>query len=399
MYNGRKIIWIGLLMAALLCVIAGCAGEKPVIITTTRTEPSQTQTQPQTQTTAPDTAQAARVTAMMRDYAAIVGRLEQYTPGESTFHVSNGDRSESYSGDEAFRYCYERLLELEELDSFLTPGGWLTYMKTSQHPNLDRQYYLDQFTILQDVCVRMDYVKHFADPQKKPETEEAYVYWHYYPDGSVAYIENGVGRLFWLEHYAWFTSADLLWDYDDSGRIRYGYFGTITQQRLTLIPTYDESGRLIREEQYRPKTDETERVYTYEYDENGNLIRLVMTEPNGLDYVMECIYDNRGRLVRQVVVQNYDRPLRSQYDCYYDENGNLFAVLGGGGGWAYYFTYDEQGRLLSRKRYEQMIFQEDGSFQPLPGSGYYEEVFVYGDKYIYGECTILPMPDRSGQKG
>lgn len=380
-----------LLLAAMLLVGAGCGGQ----ITT---ESSTTQS-----TATADSEQEAYIRAMMWDYFEIVRKLDQYTPGDTAFHVSTGDRSKSYSGNEAFQYCYARLQELAELDPWLNIDSWRKYMGSADLPNFDRLAYLEKFAVLEDVCLQMNYTTYYADPQIPTLIKERYALWEYNPDGTVVYIGNGVAHWDPLQRYRDYTFADLIWAYDENDRVSYGYFGTLTEMRTMLVPEYDHAGRVIREEIWRPDSGNTECVISYTYDEDGRLHRMEVDA--ALLYITEYFYDE-GKLIREVKDECNDegRVLRRvEVEYTYDSEDCLSWTLSTISGAGYngvelvvwgmnldYYVFDDQGSMLTVKKYTQVTCCEDGSVEPTPGYDWHEENYIYGDKYIYGEYTLIP---------
>lgn len=349
--------------------------------------------------------------AMARDYEVIAAKLDSYRPGEA-FHVYNADRTESYSDNDGLRYCYERLVELEEVKAWLDKKEGNHYDPPFAISSLECASYLKKFTVLEDVLLQVDYVMHYADTTKRPETTQAYAVWHYYADGKVCYIENGVWRLTQLGLYRNITFADLFRAYDENGRASYSYFGKLNQYNVVMIPTYDDEGKLISEELIRLQTGETENMINYEYDDLSRLTRVTVHYSDmGYDYYrITYTYDDHGRLLREVadtmnteIIDGVQYPHNSQVlDYFYGEDGVLRQTLCTYTLWSqsnpvepevqaenlWLYAFDEQGRLLSRKIYEYVTHNANGTVQPTVGAGCYEEVYVYGDKYIYGDYEI-----------
>lgn len=348
------------------------------------------------------------IKAMMKDYAYIVGKLDYHDPMGSNFSVHTGDYSEYYHGNEALRYCYERLQELEVLDPWLNEKAWNKYCYASNMPNFDRQAYLDKFYIVEDACVQMNYITHYQEESYDAYAQNAYVRWHYNPDGTVVYVENGTWRWYEMRHYGIVTGGDLIRIYEDNRMFCYGYFGTPDTAHLQLLPTYDADGRLIREEIWGITTGIQEYEISYEYDQNDLLVHIRIESDAREDYIFNYTYDAYGRITGEELKQTDDYGTYQLWEVayFYDVYGRLdWALLtstqlpSSAQGeeprfWEeiWDFSLDEQGRVVNRKIYKSVTHNQDGTLQPNPGGDWYEEIYVYGDVYVYGEYTLLPLP-------
>lgn len=410
--------WIACIVtvATMLCLL-GCnpSGYDPTKTTAGTTLP---QTLPTTQTiasgdTVPPTAATVPtseaeikdytyIAARLRDYFEIVRKLDQYTPGD-TIHVSTGDRSRSYSGNEALRYCYETLLELEAMDPWLNQTSWQEIMVGYSTINLDRQSYLDRFAVAEDVLLQMDYEEIYGGSNSQEER----VVWHYDQAGRVYYIYNGIEHLDQYRTYRKIAPAHILFCYDENGIISTACFGQKYALVSYLTPTYDEMGRVVTEIY-------THQVYThridYSYDEAGRLIRKVLYEDvsvedaqypwpgDGYYWITEYTYDEAGKLLQETETgwfHNYWQGFEwawnvvtTQYS--YDANGLPVSALRTyqsghpndvTAEWSestesYAYTWDSQGRLLTR------TITNDRQ-------GWIEE-YVYGNYYSFDEFEVIP---------
>ena len=105
---------------------------------------------------------------------------------------------------------------------------------------------------------------------------------------------------------------------------------------------YDENGNLIK--CILTNYKEEKGVYDYTYDENGNLVKKISVLTNGNMETVEYTYDDNGRLVKEYAIS------RITVEYKYDEKGNLIEKIN-----TYLpddsesinrYTYDENGNLI-----------------------------------------------------
>lgn len=368
------------------------------------TVPTTLETLPATQ---PEIADYTYIKAKLADYFEIVRKLDQYTPGD-ILHVSTGDRSKSYSGNEALRYCYETLLELEAMDPWLNEESWNRIMAGYSLINLDRASYLARLAVAENVLLHMNYEEIYGGSSAQKER----VVWHYNADGRVYYIYNGVEHLEQYRTYRRIAPSHILFRYDENGIVSNACFGQKHALVSYLTPIYDASGRVITEIY-------THAVYThrieYSYDEAGRMTKKVLYEDvstedpqypwpgDGYYWITEFTYDDAGKLLQEVETGYFHNSqegfewawsvVTTQYQ--YSSDGVLeSAVRTSRSGhpndihfqWSesvenYAYTYDDQGRLLTRT---------------VTGDsrGWVEE-YIYGDYYAFGEFEVnLPEIEK-----
>lgn len=162
---------------------------------------------------------------------------------------------------------------------------------------------------------------------------------------------------------------------------------------------YDENGRLTELRLVETKDgSSSEKITTYEYDEEGNLIGGQRETPGGslFDCVYEC--DNMGRLVERLETGDGETQLTEVYSyadgSYNPEHSvqetprNKYEID---------YTFDDRGRLVKEHLIHskgemdfRWIYEIVGEITESPET---TEALVPGDKWEYFEdCSLLPIP-------
>lgn len=411
--------WMAFVVWILVLSLVGCrASDMGNTQPSNTTDPTRAPTQASTEDTQTEPTQNMdeRITALMYDYNEIVGKLDLYTYG-GVIQISTGDRSQDFSGNEAMAYAFHKLTELEEIDPWLNEADWAERVYPGYYPNFDRQSYLDRFTVLEDVLLRVEYASYHENGNNITRQTDWVVY-NYNPDGTVCYIENGVWHLDEFYIYSHITHADMFYCYDENGELLKMYFGAPDDYRLTLTQTYDAAGRLTAE--HFAKEEVTHRI-EYTYDEAGRLIQTVLYENVNWDpdlslrYVTDYAYDDSGRLIwEEERYMNYDSNGEPAYinhgrtlEYSYDDGGKLASTVLTGCVYTLVdsdthevelfstsvsnirYAYDEAGRLVTRTVVELPTVYADGP-DPTMEEVTLVETYVYGDCYLFDQLVVEP---------
>jgi hypothetical protein len=163
---------------------------------------------------------------------------------------------------------------------------------------------------------------------------------------SFEYEENGNIIKQIMTNYTAETVDFFDYIYDSNGkRIRANYTGA-DGYLLYYTFVYDNEGRLISQKY------EEENGYKYDYnltyDENGNIIREeYVINGESVIYNIDCIIDEKGRLVKEVCTYPDDSQESMEYT--YNEKGYLIKEvykMYDGNQTVYDFTYDEHGNVI-----------------------------------------------------
>ncbi len=117
--------------------------------------------------------------------------------------------------------------------------------------------------------------------------------------------------------------------------------------------TYDANGNIIKEIRYNPKTPDDKIEYTYTYDDKNNRTTYSVTN-NGITDTdkFTYVYDEAGRMLEKTTVTYTGSENKTTYE--YDANGNQIKVSwidkdGNIGGYIEH-TYDEDNNLIKTVR-------------------------------------------------
>ncbi len=140
--------------------------------------------------------------------------------------------------------------------------------------------------------------------------------------------------------------------------------------------TYDENGNLIKEVRYNPEEPDNKTEYTYTYDEKNNRTTYSVTN-NGITDTdkFTYVYDEAGRMLEKTTVTSTGSENKTTYE--YDANGNQIKVSwidkdGNIGGYIEH-TYDEDNNLIKTVR----LYSDRNNEMP------------YTVNYTYNENGIL----------
>ena len=346
---------------------------------------------------------------MMLKYHRIDYALKQCkAEGPMDVRVSLDSQNGKLNGNEALKYCYEQLIELEALDPWLNRASWEKYAPDLTMPKFDRKAYLEQFTIVEDVLLRMEKGEYGSIHR-----EEDFVRYFYNHDGTVNHIYGWAEKVAWLKYLGKRIGSNYYYGYDENGRVNLFWYGDHYKALGSMVPSYDEQGRLTglhsKERYYNCFYNEDGRLSKVEYgdaflwdgdevtyysvqsweltytcDENGRVTRLVEREDNGegngyFVEISDYTYNEAGQAIAaDWVVQWWDD----------NKDGD---VLDSVSRRQRVFTYDDKGRLLSETVYSGENVTEDG--KPVIPADATTYTYVYGDQYVFGEYKIA-KPDK-----
>lgn len=165
----------------------------------------------------------------------------------------------------------------------------------------------------------------------------------------------------------------LTYSYDDHGSL----IRTITSYRddedyvTNYQHTYDSLGNIIKTVK---SEDGEERVYTYVYDGDGNLVNETITAHDGYFCSRTYTYDESGNLIEE---RTEESNFSEVTDYLYDDKGNLVKktrTSSYGFSGSYEFTYDKCGNVT------QISYSDSNDYG-------YTEVYKYDSHGNAVECT------------
>ncbi|KAH9510115.1 hypothetical protein Btru_043506 [Bulinus truncatus] len=120
---------------------------------------------------------------------------------------------------------------------------------------------------------------------------------------------------------------------------------------------YDEQGRVIKKTRIGADGDDGSE-YEYEYDEHGNLIKERKkkgNKPGDEDKEYEYVYDKDGKLIKKIRKGKGGDDSGSEYEYEYDEHGNIIkekrkGKKPGEEDKEYEYVYDKDGKLIKKIR-------------------------------------------------
>lgn len=389
-----------LLIVVLLLHICGCSLSGPAA-----TLPQETTTP---ETSDPTEPPILAPVADMELYADIILSINRYlNRGIDDFHFDTPEGA--LHGNDALKYCYEQLVAMEAIDPWLNEESWRECDPSRSMPNFDRTGYLDKFTIVENVLLRIDHTD--TDAGGLENSKDGYVIWYYNPDGTVNHIYRGTEHLPQYKYYRFMIMSDIFFFYDTAGQVSNICFGDRHDLRSVVTPVYDSDGRLIVDNK---KSRGEEMQYRYTYDTEGRLIKVeIESDPVGRRDVYdrwEISYtcDPDGKVTSKVETYIHfngskdDIRVSETTNYTYDSQGRVSEAMIKKERWELgqkgfnvvtsntnrcYYTYDTQGRVLTETYYHGDILNEDGSVGS-PGKEFKKDTYVYGDCYVLGDYNL-----------
>ncbi len=383
----------------------------------------ESETQTETETIDPEQVEKERIIVQMNLYREIAESLERHQYGDriaisaESYDLIYGSFGCVYENNEALKYAYHKLIELEELDSLLNEEDWNRYVPYGSIPNFDRKSFLEKFYIVEDVPIKITCETSYDDADIR--IDEDWVTFHYNPDGTLCYIDNGVENLDEYRLHRKASFQDLYYHYENDKIVKM-YFGEYEDKSAHWVCEYDKEGRLKAE--YIAGNPILDRI-DYTYNKSGQLIQSVMycqmdfieeIYPSlGQGYFTDYTYDENGLLIKKeekmMQCTEDGKPRYCHYsniwEYSYDTSGKVVsAVLTGR---AYLetdseqnlvklsslstsyitYTYDDAGRLVTKTTVD--MPREEYDIPDYVGQKRVQvETYIYGDYYSYGQCNI-----------
>lgn len=183
--------------------------------------------------------------------------------------------------------------------------------------------------------------------------------------------------------------------YDSQGVLQRTYSSTDLTAFFTFH--YDEEGRLVEKRLFRAGNAEPEAVCTYKYDKNGNCTRY--QDENGKVSTFKYTYDDNGTVLTGPRVEFMPEgtiisdTIRYTYE--YDDQGRVIRMAGqqtNGKDISYEFIYDDQGRVVKVTNVmpegnvtEEHRYEGDRLIERLETlkDGTTVQTYTYGTRYIF----------------
>ena len=183
--------------------------------------------------------------------------------------------------------------------------------------------------------------------------------------------------------------------YDAQGVLQKIY--SSTDMKVFFTCHYDEAGRLVEKRQFRTGETEPMAVCTYKYDKNGNCTRY--QDENGKVSTFKYEYDESGVILTGPRVEYLPEgalvgdTIRYTYE--YDDQGRVIRMAGqqtNGKDISYEFIYDDQGRVVKATNVmpegnvtEEYHYEGDRLVQKSETlkDGTTVQTYTYGTRYIF----------------
>lgn len=194
-------------------------------------------------------------------------------------------------------------------------------------------------------------------------------------------------------------STKLIWDYPDIDDVdvteysdfvidEHGRLAYYKEGRLGNTLEYNDSGLVVRE-----IPDTSGRIWGYEYDDNGYMIRSTNTSPKDPDDVRvnEMVNDEMGNQVERY----FNGELIYSYENQYDEDGRLILLsktdAEDGDTLTWEFEYDALGRIVTRT---ETNYNGDGTLDSA-----YTTACTYDDMGYLTRSETEKTYDEDGETG
>lgn len=258
---------------------------------------------------------------MYWEYSGIVWDLSYYDPAEpDSFSIWDDTAERNLEGSEALQFCYEKLLGMEAVDKWL--GTEYDYDHLPP-----RQQLIDSFATVDNVLL---YNHETEVDNMGNERTSSGSSWYYDESGRVVYMyENS-----WEEYEQEYgISGWFVYEYDENGIVSritvYGYSGSDSVSGI-ITPVYDENGVHTSD---IVKTNEGEIEHLYAYDDAGRLISKRYGVEGSDGYAFTYTYDENGLLINELCEERneYGTDDEWTWDSWetkyiYDENGTLIEM-------------------------------------------------------------------------
>lgn len=330
--------------------------------------------------------------ALLNLYNSIAYALSAYDP-DTTFYIYTPEAGSLY-GQNALKYCYETLQELESLDKWLAQGY------ADENVNPDRLALLTGFSQVPDVLLTATITT--EDQLGNVDTKGANV-WRYDAGGRITvYTPDAFapyGELYDLYGYRGYNYEH---SYDEQGRVAsIKIIWPVTDELCCVVtPTYDANGRKTAESL---KTNSGTVTYTYSYDNQGRLVRIHIPVSDSVYRTLTYSYDAAGNLQKKIWTEytSSDRMYASTTTEYTWKAGtcsatvtntNWNAISQDSGSYSYSVaseavdtvTYEyENGHVVREITEYGATVYTDGRETRQPGVISRTLEFVYGDYYVY----------------
>lgn len=162
------------------------------------------------------------------------------------------------------------------------------------------------------------------------------------------------GKLFLLTVSSYNEKGDLLReemtsDEDGDGQFR-------TEHIFVYTYTYDDRGQLIRTDFVNETAPDMNTAYTYQYDENGNRVRSAELKYDREYYVTEWEFDDHGGKTAERYYEDGALKRMAAWRHSYDEKGQLTRTDSGDGSGSFpnytLYFYDTHGNCTRTENYE-----------------------------------------------
>lgn len=346
-------------------------------------------------------------------YREIWRQLEFYKAnGYKNFRFQGLFVSNAPKGNEGLKYCYEFLRSMDDLKPYLNEEAFSTFVPGYTLPEQTPEELLARFTIIEDVLVSMAYTTDSSSIGELRRNDT--VLWRYNSKGQLVHIDQqdwGSMSVTWRPadrlYYNDYAKSELFYEYDENGELIAPWFAQDNKPHTPIIPTYDDSGRVILENCGNV-------TFSYTYNEQGDLSKVVMSRPSIFEdgkpliyttrsWVYSHQYDENGNIIRRMEQGYHDDDLFYTVTefYYYDENGRVCRINKYVGSWddiptdspAYspnrssiVYTYDQKGRILTKSNTTGGGLDANGT--PIHEAILSTETYIYGDYYVFDEYEI-----------